>query len=184
MTRRTEPSETIAALAKSVNDLDASRRVGWAKAFDAQQAKEEADILAAHAQSDRDDLRKMVSFLFGYLTAFSEGIGYSLPAQNVGAYLSFCGTHLVEDAKSRQGREAARLDLEAWTGRDKRIQALATEHRGRHRASRNDRERWLRQLAKDHGFASVNELLADLRDHRRKRRFERKMERLNQEGQE
>lgn len=61
------PREVVSAVVKSVNDMDASRRVGWAKMYAALATGEKAERELAIAREDIALLSKFAGFSFGAL---------------------------------------------------------------------------------------------------------------------
>lgn len=65
----TNPTGQIEALTKSVNDLDASRRVGWARSYEAATKHEETERDLNVARGDLAMVTKLAAYMFGMLTA-------------------------------------------------------------------------------------------------------------------
>ena len=67
------PAEVVGAFVKSVNDLDASRRVAWAKMYAALQRGEEAERQLAIAREDNLLLSRFAGFSYGAILALGVG---------------------------------------------------------------------------------------------------------------
>lgn len=70
----TKDSETVKALTTAVHDLDTSRRVGWAKQYEASGRLDEALRDLNICRGDRESLIHYASFMHGLLQSLNSGL--------------------------------------------------------------------------------------------------------------
>lgn len=163
-----QAAETISALSTSVRDLDGSRRVGWAKAYEAEEARAEAERMQESMRFQRDKLRSVASFFRGYLMQMSERLGVGLTGETLNHYMRGI-EYLLEDGASREGRREAMRAFEKWVGiTDEQIrrERLKADQRRRRRAENTDFSEVMKAIAKQYHFPDVKELRSFLRWYR------------------
>lgn len=161
-----ETTDALSALAKSVHVINASRRVGWAKAYEAEANLDSALHDVNIFRSDRDVYRKALSFMFGMFSSLmdTKSATRNLLRQAVEAY---GGVDVVLDGRSvekgRRRGDAIKAADETYQEEHSIDQTLKADRR-----RRNSRE-WNRaheiaacSLAGHYGFASVDEMLVIL----------------------
>lgn len=131
-----EPSrdEQITSLSRAVNDIDASRRVGWAQSYAAKEQLDQAlrDLNLSRADADRS--RNAASYLYGYmqemLARIPEMGDTDLPA-HLRSALDGMGLTSV-DGPTKAGAKDAVLMLSRWDRVSEQrlamVEARAQEH--------------------------------------------------------
>ena len=160
-----DTSETVKAFVKSVNDMDASRRVGWAKMYAALAAGEKAERELGIAREDLALLSKFGGFTFGalqtlglydiynsYLQGDTSKLSTYFPdgAMNHGRQV---GAKWVKDWKIRLVDKTAMYEARAKAQEVNEGQMVAAKHLVRE------------ELCEEYGFADESELRAYLALH-------------------
>lgn len=160
--------QVVEALTKSIHAIDGSRRVGWAKAFAAEESADEAHRIAALTAEDRSAYRRGASFLWGVVIGLTQGFG--APEIKDELFTETGELELLLDPKvsaagRRRGERIAAERLDA----DERAAAKSAAKTEKKRSSRSlevsfqkgGRKR-IADLARSYGFTDVNEMDAVL----------------------
>jgi hypothetical protein len=177
-------AETIAALTTSVQSLDVSRRVGWARSYEALDQKEELERDLNIARGDNLLLSKFCGFSYGILQSlglealyddnFFRGRGGDISSissaftqQSISAGKS-AGDQWLD--RNKRSSEECRSTIEIIEARRavKRAEMLAAAERRDvgGRLFRKARKAELVSLAKEYGFPAVEVMLNYLKQYR------------------
>lgn len=155
-------SETVGAFAKSIHDMDASRRVGWAKMYAAIEAGEQAQRELAIAREDLALLSKFAAFTYGALQAL--GLRDIYHAYLKGD-LDQLQTYLPH-TQINMGRNVGKGWREGWIARLADKTAMYEARARMQEASEKQmvaaRYLVLEQLCEEYGFADEDDLRAHL----------------------
>lgn len=161
-----DSSETVKAFVKSVNDMDASRRVGWAKMYAALAAGEKAERELGIAREDLALLSKFAAFTYGalqslglrdiyhaYLKGDLDQLQTYFPsgAMNMGRNV---GQGWRRDWIARLADKTAMYEARAKAQEVNEGQMVAAKHLVRE------------ELCEEYGFADEDELRAFLAQHK------------------
>lgn len=159
-------TETIGAFVRSVNDIDASRRVGWAKMYAAQAAADKAERELGIAREDLTLLSRFAGYTFGALQGF--GL-YEIYQGYLHGDRSKLTTYFPDGAM-KLGREAAERYGSDWRHR---IADKTAYYEARAKASDANEMQFKaakrqvhRELAAEFGFADEAEMRAYLNQHK------------------
>jgi hypothetical protein len=158
--RVTEQQETISALTRSVTALDASRRVGFGKAFTAQAKLDEALHDLNVARADRDIYRRSTSWLYGFIEQYVDNNSREETKQAVAAIIGDL-SRVLDSVVLRKGRKDGltaarwnpRRDIEA--SRAAKVESMQASEK-MFRSARNAGEK---RLAQRYGFANTAEFV-------------------------
>jgi hypothetical protein len=109
----TETDQVVSALTKSVHDLDASRRVGWAKMFSAVERLDVAERDRSIAKEDRQLFCQRLSYLYGFFERYLEWLGEpgKIASRELHMALSRVSSEpirsVLDSTEMRHGREHA-----------------------------------------------------------------------------
>lgn len=135
--------ETSEALARAVNDLDQSRRVGWATSYDKAEKLDSALKELNHARLDAQNYRRIASFLLGYLQEMEQQMPGSVDAAGRREFVDAAG-FIAESKEQRIGQEKAREAAAEWKRRlplvADALQAKAAVKSESRRAAREGRD--------------------------------------------
>lgn len=138
-------TDTTGALIKSIDCLDASRRVGWAKMFD---AKRRADMAEQDLNIVREDAELLCRF-----GAFTYGVLYEIGAESLVREDERALKSFFADGPFRAGGTAA----QAWVKQRTEREYMCAERVKRLGELIADRQNWL-----DHLHEDIKELRRDI----------------------
>jgi hypothetical protein len=159
-------ADVLTDYARTVNDLDSSRRVGWAKMYAALAAGEKAERELAIAREDIALLSKFAGFTFGALQSLGlRDIYHTYLKGDLDQLQSY-----LPNGAINMGRNVGQGWREGWIARladktamyEARAKAQAANEKQMAAARYLVRE----ELAEEFGFATVDEL-RDYLSHRR-----------------
>jgi hypothetical protein len=123
----------IEALTTAVMGLEGSRRVGWAKAFEAIRQLETASHDLSVAREDRHIYRQRLSYLYGFFGRFTDPLGQAgTAARTEIARVTNLDDAPLDSVEVRHGREHAERVIAA---------AAQTEEADRWDSAKRDAER-------------------------------------------
>ena len=153
---------TEEALTKSVIALDASRRVGWAKSFEAEKKQDKAERELNIALSDLAMVGKFAAVMFGFLCEAVPNAA-SLVAQDSTAMCSVLPDKMLKRGKSlgqtwlQNNEPLSGAELLYWQQREK-IRRMRTSQR----SYQNGKENQVKAFLKEFGFPDEDALMAYL----------------------
>jgi len=159
---------TERALTSAIATLDASRRVGWAKAFASAEKLDEASRDINVLTGDRNAFRKGLSYLYGFYTGWTQGAADRAIAQALADVTD--GYDLVLDANIvaaglRRGEELRVIDEFVTGEADRKAERKVAQRTSREaidKAFRAGQDHERRRLAKKYSLSSVDQLHAVL----------------------
>ncbi len=155
---------TAEALAKAVNVMDSSRRVGWAKAYSAAEQADAAARDANIARGDRDAFQRGLSYLYGLVIELSNGALNGLLAHAIKEVAG--ADSLMDEAAVKQGR---RRGVSLRAADDAYAEERSLKEAAKRRNANASKRQWetasrrgVENLAARYGFRSIAELEAVL----------------------
>ena len=152
--------DTTTALTKSVLNMDASRRVGWAKAFSAEASADDLARQVNIATSERDIFRRYAGYVTGFLQRYSQEPLAPLTQTLIDEAIGNRDA-VLDSVDLQNGRELAAAAIRGWSDAqaDRADRQLAKKGRVREssRLYKDARQSELRRLAARYGFANGRE---------------------------
>lgn len=142
----TNTADHINALTTAVTNTDKARRVGWARAYAAEQTKDDLSRDINILRSERDIMRRAWSFMFGFIERYTPQAHYMLNQR-----LKTMGA-ILDPGAATGGRRAADIQMEQDGQRAERETAAKAERRKNERMWKNAREAERERLRKRYGF--------------------------------
>lgn len=156
------PDEVASVVVKSFNDIDTSRRVGWAKMYAAIAAGEKAERELGIAREDLALLSRFAGFTFGALQGFGLYDIYQTYLKGDTSKL----TSYFEDGAMNQGRNVASQWVDDWKARlvDKTayLEARAKAHEANEKQFKAAKRQVCEELCAEFGFADEAAMRAHL----------------------
>lgn len=146
----TTAKEQIDALSTAVTNTDKSRRVGWARAYSAEQSAEDLARDVNMLRAERDIMRRAWSFTFGFIEVYDPQAHTALGthAKEIGA--------LLDPGPAEAGRIRGRQQLEVDEERSLRRSVAAEQSKALRRESqrlwKGARQQERRKLLEKYGF--------------------------------
>lgn len=152
----------INALSRAVTSTDASRRVGWASAYEAKAKLDETERDLNMARSDANVYRRGTSLLYGFLEQYASASTAGEARATIEVMVK--DWHVVlDDAVVKVGRRAGQELLHKHpphlTAEQREVKKMS--HRGWDLARDTERK----SLARQFGFVGPNAMIMHLRKH-------------------
>lgn len=166
-------TDEIKTLTNAIAGIDASRRVGWAKAFAAEESADEAHRIAALTAEDRTAYRRGASYLWGILSGLTDDLDAGEIKDEIftetGELAMILDDGVVARGRSRGKRLAERIEA-IGQKRLRKEEAKRVRRRSAEKAQkvRKSGRAWgLATLMQDYGFESDQQLYEVLRKWRK-----------------